>query len=162
MNNIDFFILIFLFIGVLLGFVKGFVRELLSFMLILVLLFLSKWISPIVSSILEGVFSISNNYSLLLSYLFTIVGAYIIFKMLGHLFTNLVQNISLGSLNRLLGAFLGGLKHALLLGFILKIVMSSALFKTVFEQKSLQKSKLYPQIHLITSFVWGEIHERIK
>lgn len=162
MNSLDILLIGFLGIGFIIGIIRGFVNETISILMVLVAIYCSKWLTPIAKSMLEGVLGFSSQKANLLSFVLVFVGIFVVFKFLSKSLTALAQAASLGGLNRILGAIIGTLKHALIASLVFNIITSSSILTTILDQKSLQKSKLYTIIQPLTPTLWAEVKEQIN
>lgn len=162
MNTLDILLLVFLFIGFVVGLIRGFISETISILMILVAIYCSKWLTPIAKSMLEGVFGFSSQTANPLSYILVFIGIIVLFKFLSKTLTTIAQAATLGGVNRILGACIGTLKHALIASLVFNIVISSPILTTILEPKSLEVSKLYTTIQPLTPSLWEEVKQQIN
>ena len=162
MNTIDIVILIPLLLGFVFGLSKGFIREIISLAVIFVGIYGSKWFSPIASSILTGVFSVSETVAKPLSFVVVFIAIALLMMFLARSLDKLVENISLGGLNKLLGGLFGALKYALIISLLLNVfhVLDSKI--SILNAETKTDSTLYkPMIQLVPQ-LWEEVKEAKK
>ncbi|MBP6611594.1 MAG: CvpA family protein [Paludibacter sp.] len=162
MNTLDSILILFLLIGFIIGLIRGFVRETISILIVIVAIYFSKWLTPIAQSMLEGVFSFPSSIAKPLSFVIVFVSILILFNILAKALTRLAEAASLGGLNRILGGFLGGLKHALIASFVLNMIVSSSFFSSIIERKSIKESKLYAAVQPLTPVLWAELEHKLN
>jgi len=159
MNSIDIIILIPLLLGFVFGLSKGFIREIISLAVIFVGIFGSKWLSPIASSMLTGVFSVSETVAKPLSFVVVFIAIALFLMFLARSLDKLVENISLGGINKLLGGLFGTLKYALIISLLINVfhVLDSKISIVNAETKT--NSILYKPMLQLAPELWQEVKE---
>ena len=109
MNYIDIVILLFLLYGAFRGFSKGLIIEVATLAGLILGVFIAIRYSPFTEGILKDFLNITSRY---LSYI----------ALLGKMLTRLVDIISLGLVNKLLGTLLGIAKYFIMVCVLLMIV----------------------------------------
>ncbi len=149
MNSLDIFILIPIAIGFIFGLFKGFVKEFTSLAAIFLGIYFSKALSPWLSKILIKSWDFSAKIAQPLAYLFVFIAVVILLLMLARTLDKVFESMSLGGLNKLLGAFLGGLKYALILSVLLNVFeVIDSKFNFVEPQTKSESLVYVPLIHL--------------
>ena len=107
MNYIDIVILLFLLYGAFRGFSKGLIIEVATLAGLILGVFIAIRYSPFTEGILKDFLNITSRYlsyiALAVTFLLVVIAVYLLGKML----TRLVDIISLGLVNKLLGTLLG-------------------------------------------------------
>ena len=113
MNYIDIVILLFLLYGAFRGFSKGLIIEVATLAGLILGVFIAIRYSPFTEGILKDFLNITSRYlsyiALAVTFLLVVIAVYLLGKML----TRLVDIISLGLVNKLLGTLLGIAKYFL-------------------------------------------------
>ena len=111
MNYIDIVILLFLLYGAFRGFSKGLIIEVATLAGLILGVFIAIRYSPFTEGILKDFLNITSRYlsyiALAVTFLLVVIAVYLLGKML----TRLVDIISLGLVNKLLGTLLGIAKY---------------------------------------------------
>lgn len=114
MTTIDIIILIAVGVGAVRGFMKGFIRQLASILGLVVGLLAAKALYVSLAEKLCPVVTDSMTVAQVLSFIMIWIAIPLIFTVVASVLTKAIEVISLGWLNRLLGAGLGALKFLLL------------------------------------------------
>ncbi len=158
MNWIDFVIVILLVLAVISGFSRGLVKEVAS----LVGLILGIWgairFSAFTAERLYEWFDMSGQYIGIISFLVTFVAIVMVIHFAGSLVDKLVETVSLGFLNRLLGMAFGAVKNILILSVIFTI-LNAIDARRPFLPKSVDESKFYAPISDIVPAIFPVIGE---
>jgi len=162
MNTIDIIILIPLLLGFVFGLSKGFIREIISLAVIVVGIYGSKWISPIVSSILTGVFSVSETVAKPLSFVVVFIAVALLMMVLARSLDKLVESISLGGLNKLMGGLFGALKYALIISLLLNVFHVFDSKASIVNAETKNNSLLYKPMLQLAPQLWSEVKEAKK
>lgn len=157
MNTIDIVILIPLLLGFVFGLSKGFIREIISLAVIFIGIYGSKWLSPIASSMLTGVFSVSETVAKPLSFVVVFIAIALFMMFLARSLDKLVENISLGGLNKLLGGLFGMLKYALIISISTNVfqVLDSKI--NIINTETKANSILYKPMLQLAPQLWEEV-----
>ena len=122
MNYIDIVILLFLLYGAFRGFSKGLIIEVATLAGLILGVFIAIRYSPFTEGILKDFLNITSRYlsyiALAVTFLLVVIAVYLLGKML----TKLVDIISLGLVNKLLGTLLGIAKYFIMVCVLLMIV----------------------------------------
>lgn len=143
MNYIDIIILLFLLFGAYRGFSKGLVIEIATLAGLALGVFIAVKYASFTEGILQDFLNISSKYisyiALAITFVIVVVGVYI----LGKLLTKLVDVISLGLANKLLGTLFGMVKYFIIVCILLMIVGALNEKFQFMSEETLQKSLLF-------------------
>lgn len=143
MNYIDIIILAVIAIGAIRGFSKGLIIEIATLAALVLGVFITMRYSVYTEKILRDFFNASSSYTpyiaLGVTFIVVVVGIYI----LGKLLTKLVDIISLGLVNKLLGTLLGAAKACLIICVLLLLVDALNDKFQVMNEKTVQGSLFY-------------------
>lgn len=143
MNYIDIIILLFLLFGAFRGFSKGLVIEVATLAGLILGVYISIRYSPYTEGILRDFMNITSEYisyiALAVTFIVVVVGVYI----LGKLLTKLVDIISLGLVNKLLGTLFGVTKYFIIVCVLLMIVDALNEKFQFISEETIQKSLLF-------------------
>ncbi len=129
------------------GFLRGFLRGLTSFIGILMGFIFSGRVAPVISQFLIHLGIKSNDFLPLLSIAIAFLIIYMGFFILGIALKFLLDTLSLGMIDRILGMGFGFVKASLLITLIyLAVVLSIPSYK-----KDLNRSKIYPLVYYTLS-----------
>lgn len=143
MNYIDIIILLFLLFGAFRGFSKGLVIEVATLTGLILGVYISIRYSSYTEGILRDFMNITSEYisyiALAVTFIVVVVGVYI----LGKLLTKLVDIISLGLVNKLLGTLFGIVKYFIIVCVLLMIVDALNEKFQFISEETIQKSLLF-------------------
>lgn len=143
MNYIDIIILLFLLFGAFRGFSKGLVIEVATLAGLILGVYISIRYSSYTEGILRDFMNITSEYisyiALAVTFIVVVVGVYI----LGKLLTKLVDIISLGLVNKLLGTIFGVVKYFIIVCVLLMIIDALNEKFQFISEETIQKSLLF-------------------
>ena len=122
MNYIDIVILLFLLYGAFRGFSKGLIIEVATLAGLILGVFIAIRYSPFTEGILKDFLNITSRYLSYIALAVTFLLVVIVVYLLGKMLTRLVDIISLGLVNKLLGTLLGIAKYFIIVCVLLMIV----------------------------------------
>ncbi len=122
MNYIDIIILLFLLYGAFRGFSKGLIIEVATLAGLILGVFIAIRYSPFTEGILKDFLNITSRYLSYIALAVTFLLVVIVVYLLGKMLTRLVDIISLGLVNKLLGTLLGIAKYFIMVCVLLMIV----------------------------------------
>ena len=122
MNYIDIVILLFLLYGAFRGFSKGLIIEVATLAGLILGVFIAIRYSPFTEGILKDFLNITSRYLSYIAFAVTFLVVVIAVYLLGKMLTRLVDIISLGLVNKLLGTLLGIAKYFIMVCVLLMIV----------------------------------------
>ena len=143
MTIIDIILLVVIGAGAVIGFIKGFIRQLASILGLIVGLLAAK---ALYVSVAERVFSKitdSMTFAQILAFVVIWVVVPLLFLLVASLLTKAMEAISLGWLNRWLGAGLGALKFLLLVSLLICVVEFIDSDNTMIDRTMKEESVLY-------------------
>tara|TARA_B100000767_G_scaffold275786_1_gene315606 strand:+ start:3459 stop:3968 length:510 start_codon:yes stop_codon:yes gene_type:complete len=153
MNYIDITIIGLVLFGSVKGFSNGFIVEV-AFLIALILglvgsLLFSSNIGKILEHFIDNDQIPPAGVLFIITFIIIIIGINLLAKFL----TSIIKMVALGGLNRLLGAFLGGLKYVLILSGIVIILDQFQFLFTFLEDDIISSSVFYEPIKSIGSIV---------
>lgn len=155
MNTLDIVLAVILAIGLFRGFTQGFILELFSLISVIAGIFLayhgSGWLVDFVVSTWNWQFTQMH----LLAFIFILVVVVVIFKLIGKGLTKLTDILSLGFLNRLLGALFNFVKTALILSVVINLWLWLNSIGGMGNLPFSDNSRLYPVIKNLVPRVYN-------
>ena len=143
MTTIDIIILIALGAGVIIGFMKGFIRQLASILGLIVGLLAAKALYTSLAVKLCPTVTDSMTVAQILAFVIIWIAVPLIFTLVASVLTKAMEAVSLGWLNRLLGAGLGALKYLLLVGLVVCVSQFIDTDSQLISQTKKEESLLY-------------------
>lgn len=143
MTTLDIIILVVLGAGAILGFSKGFLKQLASLLGLVAGLLIAK---ALYATVAERVFlPLTDSLTVAQGIAFVVIwlAVPLAFLLLASLLTKAMEAVSLGWVNRLLGAVLGALKAALLVSLLVCVVEYIDTDNTILKKTKKQESVLY-------------------
>ena len=170
MNTLDIILLALIGLGAVLGFAKGALKQLAGLLGLVVGLLAAK---ALYATVAKEVFSrVTDNLTVaqVLSFVAIWVAVPLLFWLVAALLTRAMEAVSLGWVNRLLGAALGGLVHALVLSLLLCVVEVVDTEDVLLSRAAKRQSVLYgrleplakvflPAAQDITKQIYNEIND---
>lgn len=143
MTTIDIIILIALGAGVIIGFMKGFIRQLASILGLIVGLLAAKALYTSLAIKLCPTVTDSMTVAQILAFVIIWIAVPLIFTLVASVLTKAMEAVSLGWLNRLLGAGLGALKYLLLVSLVVCVIQFIDTDSQLISQTKKEESLLY-------------------
>ena len=143
MTTIDIIILIALGAGVIIGFMKGFIRQLASILGLIVGLLAAKALYTSLAVKLCPTVTDSMTVAQILAFVIIWIAVPLIFTLVASVLTKAMEAVSLGWLNRLLGAGLGALKYLLLVSLVVCVIQFIDTDSQLLSQTKKKESVLY-------------------
>ena len=143
MTIIDIIILIALGAGVIIGFLKGFIRQLASILGLIVGLLAAKALYTSLAVKLCPTVTDSMTVAQILAFVIIWIAVPLIFTLVASVLTKAMEAVSLGWLNRLLGAGLGALKYLLLVSLVVCVIQFIDTDSQLISQTKKEESLLY-------------------
>lgn len=143
MTTLDIIILVVLGAGAIVGFSKGFLKQLASLLGLVAGLLIAK---ALYATVAERVFlPLTDSLTVAQGIAFVVIWLVVplAFLLLASLLTKAMEAVSLGWVNRLLGAALGALKAALLVSLLVCVVEYIDTDNTILKKTKKQESVLY-------------------
>ena len=136
-------ILIALGAGVIIGFMKGFIRQLASILGLIVGLLAAKALYTSLAVKLCPTVTDSMTVAQILAFVIIWIAVPLIFTLVASVLTKAMEAVSLGWLNRLLGAGLGALKYLLLVSLVVCVIQFIDTDSQLISQTKKEESLLY-------------------
>jgi membrane protein required for colicin V production len=159
MNYIDAIIIIVLGFAIIRGFTNGLVKEVAS----LAALILGIWgaikFSNFTAGKLYDYFDMTGKYAGIISFIITFGIIVIVIHFIGVLLDKLMEAVSLGFLNRLLGIVFGLFKSVLILSVIFVVLNAIDARRPFLPKEKIEQSKLYNPISDIAPAIFPIIGE---
>ena len=143
MTTIDSIILIALGAGVIIGFMKGFIRQLASILGLIVGLLAAKALYTSLAVKLCPTVTDSMTVAQILAFVIIWIAVPLIFTLVASVLTKAMEAVSLGWLNRLLGAGLRALKYLLLVSLVVCVIQFIDTDSQLISQTKKEESLLY-------------------
>ncbi len=143
MNYIDIIILLFLLWGACRGFSKGLIIEVATLLGLVLGVYIAIKYSSYTEGILVDFLNISSRYISYIALAVTFVLVAIVVYIIGKLLTKLIDIISLGLINKLLGTILGIAKYFVIACVLLMIVDALNIKFQFLSEETQQKSLLF-------------------
>lgn len=143
MNYIDIIVLLFLLWGAYRGFSKGLIIEVATLLGLVFGVYVAIKYSSYTEDILVDFLNISSRYISYIALAVTFVLVAIVVYIIGKLLTKLIDIISLGLINKLLGTILGVAKYFVVVCVLLMIVDALNIKFQFLSEETQQKSLLF-------------------
>ena len=156
MNYLDLFMGGLILFGAVKGFFKGFIIEVASIIALIAGIIGALLFASTVSELLTAYFNCEKIPPTGIIFALIFVVIIISINLLARLLTKVIKLAALGLINRLLGAFFGGLKFALILSALLLLLDQFDFLFQYFDTTILKESFLYEPVKTIgeTVFDW--------
>ena len=159
MNYIDLIIIVLLVFGLARGFIDGFIKELASLLALILGIWGAIKFSSFTAERLADYFDMTGKYVAITSFLITFIIIVIIIHFIGIAIDRLVDTLSLGFLNRLLGLAFGVIKTAIILSVIFVVLNAIDAKHHFLPREAIQHSRLYNPIADIAPAIFPIIGE---
>jgi membrane protein required for colicin V production len=157
MNWIDLIIIVLLILAVLRGFTDGFVKEVASLLALVLGIWGAIKFSSFTAAKLYDWFDITGQYVGIISFLITFLVIVVIIHFVGALADKMVEAISIGFLNRLLGMVFGLIKNVLILSVIFTVLNVMDVKHPFLPKAKIEESKFYMPISDIVPAIFPVI-----
>lgn len=148
--------------GLIKGFSKGFFDELASLLSLILGIYGAIHFSYLLKDVLAQHFQMDHKYNSLIAFFGTLIIIIIGISLIGKLFTKLAQLVSLGFLNRILGAVFGTIKLALLLGLLLGWLERVNFMLPLIPEEHKKDSILYEPVKNLSNVVFPKILDKLE
>jgi membrane protein required for colicin V production len=159
MNWIDLIIVVLIILSVVSGFTNGLVKEVAS----LAGLILGIWgairFSSFTAAKLYDWFDMSGQYVGITAFIVTFCVIVVIIHFIGILADKIVDAVSMGFLNRLLGMFFGAIKNILIMSVIFSVLNAIDARRPFLSKEKIEESKLYNPISDIVPAIFPVLGE---
>jgi membrane protein required for colicin V production len=159
MNWIDATIVIILILSAVMGFINGLIKEVAS----LAALILGIWgaikFSAFTAGKLYDYFDMTNRYVGIIAFIVTFIAIVILIHFIGLLADKLVNAVSLGFVNRLLGIIFGLLKSVLIMSVVFVILSAIDVRRPFLPKDKIEESMFFNPISDIAPVIFPIIGE---
>jgi membrane protein required for colicin V production len=157
MNWIDLIIVVLLILSVIRGFTDGFVKEVASLLALVLGIWGAIKFSTFTAAKLYDWFDMSGQYVGIVSFLVTFIIIVVIIHFVGTLADKMVDAISIGFLNRILGMVFGLIKSVLILSVFFTILNVLDVRHPFLPKTKIEESKFYMPISDIVPAIFPVI-----
>lgn len=161
MNVLDILIILPVGYGLVRGLMRGFVQELTGLVSLIAAVFCTKLWAPDFALWLSNNLSVSFSVCQLIAWFVLFVGVALSLHLVGKLISRLLSAISLGWLNRLIGAAFGAAKWALIISIILNGVSLLDNQFHFLKPHVHEQSIAYEPIRKIASIAWENVQNEL-
>lgn len=159
MNLLDVILLAPVVYGLLRGIFRGLVEELTAILALVIALISAKLFAPKAAVWLLQSTGWDASICEVCAYLIVFFAVALVATLLGKLITRLLKAISLGWLNRLLGAVFGALKWALIVSVLLNGVILLDNYFHFIKPETKESSIAFSTMQKLASVAWDEVQE---
>ena len=157
MNIIDILILIPILYGLIRGLIKGLVHELTSLVaLVLGVVGARMWAPTLKVQLLEMI-DMDPTVAQVISYCLVFFAIALSLNLLGRLVSKLLSAVSLGGVNKLLGAVFGAVKLALIVSVVINLVEFVDVQVNFIKDETKQSSVCYEPIKRLAAVAWEQV-----
>ncbi len=157
MNWIDLIIVILLILAVIRGFTDGFVKEVASLLALVLGIWGAIKFSTFTAARLYDWFDMTGQYVGIISFLVTFMIIVVIIHFVGTLADKMIEAISIGFLNRILGMVFGLIKNVLILSVIFTVLNVIDVKHHFLPKARIEESKFYMPISDIVPAIFPVI-----
>jgi membrane protein required for colicin V production len=157
MNTLDIIIIIPIAAGCITGLFKGFIKEVISIAIIFIGIYAARLLGTSIAELLISLLNISPKGAQPLAFIIIFSAVAILLTLLGSLIQGVVRMLSLGFINSISGAIIGGLKVALLISIVFTILHAFEHHFELIDSGLRQNSLLYNPVKSLAPELWKEI-----
>ena len=161
MEVIDIIIAILLAIGFVGGLKDGLIKQAAGLVGLVAGLLLGKKLYLSVAAELTPLLGMSEHTTQVLAFVLILIVVPLLLSVVAWLISKFLKGIGLGWVNRLLGAVIGVLKYALLVGLVLTAIESFDFTGRLISQEKKDASVLYYPIYNVTGVLIDDVRERV-
>ena len=159
MNWIDLIIVVLVILAVIKGFTDGFVKEVASLLALVLGIWGAIKFSSFTADKLNVWFDMTGNYTGIVAFLVTFIVIVIVIHFIGSLADKVVDAVSLGFLNRILGMVFGVIKTVLILSVFFTILNAFDSHRPFLPKQKINDSKFYNPIADIAPSIFPVLGE---
>lgn len=159
MQALDIIILIIIVAGAINGFMKGFIKGVTTLVGLVAGLLLARLFYELLGEELAPIVGTSFYYAKIIAFILIVLVVPIVFAILGSLLTKFFHAISLGLVNRLLGAILGAAISVLVTGVLISVFQLFDSKNDLISKTTKNDSMLYYPIQEISAFIFNGFDE---
>ncbi|MDA3879433.1 MAG: CvpA family protein [Prolixibacteraceae bacterium] len=165
MNYIDLIIIILLVISAVKGATKGFIYEIASLAALIAGVWGAVKFSGATEAYLVNRLNFTNQYINIIAFVITLLIIIVVIHFIGKAIEKIIQSISLGVINRLLGLVFSVIKTAFILGIVILLLEKIDENVSFMPKDKVQESRLYSPLQNLTISIFPfmiELYENIK
>lgn len=159
MNWIDLIIIVLLILAFFKGFTDGFVREVASLLALILGIWGAIRFSAFTADKLYDWFDMTGQYVGIASFLVTFIVIVIVIHFIGTLADKMIDAVSLGFLNRILGMVFGVLKSVIILSVFFTILNAIDMKRPFLPKEKINESRFYMPISDIAPAIFPILGE---
>jgi membrane protein required for colicin V production len=159
MNWLDALIVVILILSLVMGFINGFVKEVASFAALILGIWGAIKFSSFTAAKLYDYFDMTGRYVGIIAFIITFALIVIVIHFIGILADKLVNAVSLGFINRILGIVFGLLKSILIMSVFFAVLNAINAKKSFLPKETIEQSRLYSPISDIAPAIFPIIGE---
>jgi membrane protein required for colicin V production len=159
MNFIDAVIIIILILAMVRGFINGLVKEVASLLALIIGIWGAIKFSNFTAAKLYDYFDMTGKYVGIISFIVTFLIIVVVIHFIGLLVDKLMEAISLGLVNRLLGILFGLVKSVLILSVVFSVLNAIDSHRSFLPKEKIERSMLYNPISDIAPAIFPIIGE---
>ncbi len=156
MNTLDLIILFPVAVGFITGLFRGLIKEVISLAVIIIGIYAARLLAPFASGLMVDWFGISPRGAQVLGFVAVFSVVAIVLTIGGRMLQGVIQLLSLGFLNAIVGGIFGGLKIALLFSIVFNILQGIEHRLSVLDPELKEKSILYAPVKGLAPDLWDE------
>lgn len=157
MNTLDIILAVLLIFGLVKGYFNGFILEIASLASLILGIYISMYFSHFVSSLISNWVDLDSAVTQIIAFGGTFLAVVIGVNLAGKLFTKLAESISLGVLNKILGAVFGLLKIALIVSIVLIVFDGLNKNNRFVEKAKMEESALYEPVKRFGEYLFPKL-----
>ncbi len=159
-NILDIIILVPLALFAYNGYKKGFIIEVASLAALVIGLYMAFFFSDFAASMLNDLFDLDPKYVAVIAFLITFIVVIFLVITVGKIAQKFVEILLLGFLNKLLGAFFGIFKGALILSIVIFILNYFHVGNYIFKEETRQNSLFYEPVESIAPTLYSWLNSK--
>lgn len=160
MNSLDLIILLPVAAGFITGLFRGLIKEVISLGVIIIGIYAARLLAPVATTLMINWFDLSPKVAQVLGFIVVFSIVAILLTIAGRLLQKVIQLLSLGFLNRIVGGIFGGLKIALIFSILLNILQGIDHKISIIDAELREKSILYAPVKGLAPRLWDEIIDK--
>lgn len=160
MNSLDYIILIPVLTGLIIGLFKGLIKEVIGLAVIVLGIYIAKLLGPLAGELLISLLDISPTGAQPLGFIAVFAVVAILLTLIGKLTQGLVNVLSLGFLNTLVGGIFGALKVALVISILLNVLAALDHKFSIIDPESKDNSLLYEPVTELAPELWEDLSHK--
>ena len=161
MELIDIIVAVLLVIGLITGIKDGLVKRVLGLVGLIAGLLIGKAIYLSVAESLKPILGMPEKTTQIVAFVLILIVVPLVFSLIAWLISNLLKNVGLGWVNRLLGGLVGVLTNALILGLVFIGIESFDTHETLISSEKKEASLFFYPLSHSTGILIKDVREQI-